>query len=72
MQTYKYGIIFCTDASTIHLQDLTFKNNIKNIELTNFPFKLFSYVIADLVVSDDKMIVSTQNGDIIEIKMNQK
>ena len=68
MVTYKQGIIFCTeDDSTIHLYDLTFKMNIKSIELRNFPFKLFSYVIADLIIANDKMLVSTKNGDIIEI-----
>lgn len=31
---YEYGIIIGTDASTIHLWDFTFKNNIKNMDLS--------------------------------------
>lgn len=32
--TYDHGFIISTDASTIHLWDLSFKNNIKNMDLT--------------------------------------
>ncbi len=32
--TYENGVIVGTDASTIHFVDFTFKNNIKNMDLT--------------------------------------
>ncbi|EGR29518.1 PH domain protein [Ichthyophthirius multifiliis] len=70
--TYQYGIIIATEASTIHFWDLNMKINIKNIDLTTFAFKLFNYNIADILIADDKLLVSTTYGDIIEIKLNQK
>lgn len=45
---------------------------IQKIELTTFPFKLFNYDIADILVAVDKLLISTIYGDIIEIKLNQK
>ena len=66
--TFTYGIIISTEASKIHLWDFSFKNNIKNIDLTTFSFKLFNYSIADVLVVTDKLLVTTKNGDIIEIK----
>jgi microtubule-associated protein-like 5 len=60
-------LIIATDASTIHLWDFTFKNNIRNIDLTTFGFKLFSYVISDILVAGEKILVATTEGDIVEI-----
>lgn len=70
--TYNFGIIIATDASTIHLWDFTFKNNIKNIDLTAFGFKLFNYNITDIIVAGDKILVVTCEGDIVEIYLQQK
>lgn len=56
----------------MHLWDFTFSFNIKNIDLTNFSFKLFNYDIADILVVESVLMVSTTDGDIIEIDMNQK
>lgn len=47
--------------------DFKFKNNIKNIDLTALSFKLFSYVISDIVVAGDKLLVSSTEGDVVEI-----
>ena len=65
--SYQFGIIIGTDASTIHLWDFKFRNNIKNIDLTAFSFKLFSYVISDIVVAGDKLLVASTEGDVVEI-----
>ncbi|CAD8183513.1 unnamed protein product [Paramecium pentaurelia] len=70
--SYQFGIIIGTDASTIHLWDFKFKNNIKNIDLTAFSFKLFSYVISDIVVAGDKLLVASTEGDVVEIFLQQK
>ncbi|KAL4455920.1 hypothetical protein ABPG73_008674 [Tetrahymena malaccensis] len=71
--TYQYGIIVATGASMIYLFDLKMKQPpIQKIELTTFPFKLFNYDIADILVAVDKLLISTIYGDIIEIKLNQK
>lgn len=70
--TYPNGLIVGTDASTIHLWDFTFKNKIKDIDLTTFNFKLFSYSISDIVVAGDKIMVATTEGDIVEIYLQQK
>ncbi len=69
MVTYRYGIIIATEASKIYLWDFNYKP-IKEIDLTSFMFKLFNYDIADLLVAKDKLLISTTNGDIIEIKLN--
>jgi len=45
---------------------------IRKIDLTSFNFKLFSYVITGILVTEEKLLVSTANGDIIEIAFNQK
>lgn len=69
--TYQYGIIVATGASMIYLFDLKMKSPpIQKIELTTFPFKLFNYDIADILVAVDKLLISTIYGDIIEIKLN--
>ena len=65
--TFQYGIIVSTSKSKIHLWDFTLKNNIKNIDLANFSFKLFNNSIADVLVVSDKLLVTTKDGDIIEI-----
>ena len=65
--TYSHGLIIGTDASTIHLWDFTFKNNIKNVDLTTFGFKLFSYNISDIVVAGEKLLVATTEGDVVEV-----
>jgi len=65
--TYTNGVIIGTDASTVHLWDFKMKNNIKNIDLTAFSFKLFSYVISDIVVAGDKVLVASTEGDVVEI-----
>lgn len=69
--TYQYGVIVATGASMIYLFDLKMKSPpIQKIELTTFPFKLFNYDIADILVAVDKLLISTIYGDIIEIKLN--
>ncbi|KRX11109.1 WD40-repeat-containing domain [Pseudocohnilembus persalinus] len=70
--SYKYGVIVGVGDSTIHLWDFNFQHNIKNLDLTAFSFKLFSYDIIDILEMNSQLLISTTNGDIIEIDMNQK
>ena len=65
--TFYFGIIISTEASKIHLWDFTFKNNFQTIDLNSFNFKLHKINIADVLVVPDKLLVTTKNGDIIEI-----
>lgn len=53
------GVIIGTDASTIHLWNFKFKNNIKNIDLTSLEF---SFVISDIVVAGDRILVASPEG----------
>ena len=65
--TFLFGIIISTESSKIHLWDFTFKNNFQTIDLNSFSFKLLKINIADVLVVTDKLLVTTKNGDIIEI-----
>jgi hypothetical protein len=72
--SFRYGLIITTEASKLHLVDFSLKNSIKDIDMTAFSFKLVNYDIADVLVTDtwsgekQKLLVSTKNGDIVEIK----
>ena len=51
---------------------MTLKNNYKNIVLTTFSFKLFNFTICDMVVTNEKLIVATTEGDLVEILLSNK
>ena len=38
---------------------------IKEIDLNCLQFKLFSYIIVDIVVGNDSLLVSTKYGDVV-------
>ena len=40
--------------------------------MTNFSFKLFNFYVCDLVFADDKLIVTTTEGDVVEVHFTQK
>ena len=45
---------------------------MKNIDLTAFPFKLFNFYIKDIILNKSKILVSTTEGDLLELNINQK
>lgn len=47
-------------------------HNIKNIDLTTFPFKLFNFSVCDLVDAGEKLIVTTTEGDVVELHLSHK
>lgn len=47
-------------------------HNIKNIDLTTFPFKLINFSVCDLVDAGEKLIVTTTEGDVVELHLSSK
>jgi hypothetical protein len=40
--------------------------------LQNFQFKITDYTLQDILCTDEKFLISTKNGDIIELGYRQK
>ena len=40
--------------------------------MTTFPFKLFNFYVCDLVDAGDKLIVTTTEGDVVELHLSHK
>lgn len=45
---------------------------MKNIDLTTFPFKLFNFNVCDLIVLEGKLMVTTTEGDVVEVNLQNK
>jgi hypothetical protein len=45
---------------------------VRNIDLTSFTFKLFNFYVKDIILNKNNLIVSTTEGDLLEININQK
>ena len=65
IKAYKYGIIIADESSKIYLYDNNLKIKIKEIDLNSLQFKLFSYIIVDVVVGENSLLISTKNGDVV-------
>ena len=59
-----------TADGTIHLWDFFMKNPIKYYELKNMPFSLISHKIASLFGYQEKILVVTQEGDVINMNFD--
>lgn len=62
-----FGVVIATDSASLYLWNLSLTEQTKTIDLTNFTFKLFNFYVCDLVCAENKILVSTLEGDVVEI-----
>jgi WD40 repeat protein len=66
------GLGITTDDSLIHIWDLGLKNSLKDIDLSNMPFKLYSLRLKNIVSAKDKIFFNTYDGDMIMLNLKYK
>ena len=71
ISNFEFGIVIATSSAKITFIDFTFKKVLKAIDLCDTNYKLVDYNIADVLVTESKLLISTILGDIVEIQFNQ-
>lgn len=68
----KNEIGIATEDSFIHLWDLSLKEPLKYIDLSNMPLKLYSLKLKNIVSAEDKIFFNTYEGDMIKLDLKLK
>ena len=64
------GIVICTCMGQIHVWDVNLRGKLHSISLADLPYKLLNYNITSIDFNQNRVMVLTMCGDVVEISLN--